>query len=426
MLAGALDADAVLATESVDALAQRVALPLRRLVQTTNVRMPRDGSLRCVPLLPSSELWAEAMHTMLGMSRAIGEAEAHASEWPALQDALPAAVFDARSSLALAREERAWHGGRSYRCDWHVSDCAPLVFWRLRQLYASARTASDAPPPRISLSPASLVHGVLFRAQWLGLAGAATSGRSGSSFWRSGDEMYVLKSLPLGEEALLRRMLPHWLQHVARAAEAAREQPRACVPSLLTQFCGLVHFRPSTAHQHGGTRCYVLMRSVFGRAVEQQYDLKGSSVNRRVGRAADGDVARKDSDFGDAERRRVVLGARRRAILLAQVERDVRFLEQFGLTDFSLLLGVRRADAADRRAGAVLADGERLSCGGWLGDDGAEVYYMAIIDVLTQYNLKKRGEHVIKSLRFDKEKISAQPPAPYRERFINFLSRIWV
>ena len=28
-------------------------------------------------------------------------------------------------------------------------------------------------------------------------------------------------------------------------------------------------------------------------------------------------------------------------------------LEQFGLTDFSLLLGVRRADAADRRAGAV-------------------------------------------------------------------------
>lgn len=49
------------------------------------------------------------------------------------------------------------------------------------------------------------------------------------------------------------------------------------------------------------------------------------------------------------------------------------------------------------------------------------VYYLGIIDILTPYNWVKRGEHFWKSLSQDKDRISAIPPQPYGDRFLNFM-----
>ena len=49
------------------------------------------------------------------------------------------------------------------------------------------------------------------------------------------------------------------------------------------------------------------------------------------------------------------------------------------------------------------------------------IYYLGIIDILTPYNWVKRGEHFWKGLSQDKDRISAIPPRPYGDRFLNFM-----
>lgn len=49
------------------------------------------------------------------------------------------------------------------------------------------------------------------------------------------------------------------------------------------------------------------------------------------------------------------------------------------------------------------------------------VLYMGIIDILQEYNLRKKLEHAYKSMQFDPVTISVVEPKLYAQRFINFL-----
>lgn len=51
------------------------------------------------------------------------------------------------------------------------------------------------------------------------------------------------------------------------------------------------------------------------------------------------------------------------------------------------------------------------------------VLYMGIIDILQEYNAKKKAEHACKSVKFDPVSISVVEPELYAERFINFLEQ---
>ncbi|CAK7357034.1 unnamed protein product [Dovyalis caffra] len=53
------------------------------------------------------------------------------------------------------------------------------------------------------------------------------------------------------------------------------------------------------------------------------------------------------------------------------------------------------------------------------------VLYMGIIDVLQEYNLKKKVEHACKSLKYDPMSISAVEPKLYAKRFLNFLHKVF-
>lgn len=53
------------------------------------------------------------------------------------------------------------------------------------------------------------------------------------------------------------------------------------------------------------------------------------------------------------------------------------------------------------------------------------VLYMGIIDILQEYNLKKKIEHAYKSLRYDPLSISVIEPKLYAKRFISFLERVF-
>ncbi|KAJ3098394.1 Phosphatidylinositol-4-phosphate 5-kinase [Phlyctochytrium planicorne] len=51
----------------------------------------------------------------------------------------------------------------------------------------------------------------------------------------------------------------------------------------------------------------------------------------------------------------------------------------------------------------------------------AEVYYIGIIDIFTQYSATKKLEHFFKSIAADSKKISAVNPMLYGRRFVNFM-----
>ena len=50
-----------------------------------------------------------------------------------------------------------------------------------------------------------------------------------------------------------------------------------------------------------------------------------------------------------------------------------------------------------------------------------EIYYIGIIDILTEYNTLKKFEFCYKSIRYCSNKMSCISPAKYQERFINYL-----
>ncbi|XP_062212143.1 phosphatidylinositol 4-phosphate 5-kinase 1-like isoform X2 [Phragmites australis] len=53
------------------------------------------------------------------------------------------------------------------------------------------------------------------------------------------------------------------------------------------------------------------------------------------------------------------------------------------------------------------------------------VLYLGIIDILQEYNMPKRVEHAVKSLKFDPLSISAVDPNSYSKRFVNFLETVF-
>ena len=87
---------------------------------------------------------------------------------------------------------------------------------------------------------------------------------------------------------------------------------------------------------------------------------------------------------------------------------------------------MRRAHDAPREDGAfalfeaAAAIGDRDS--GMLSAHGDEVYYMGIIDILQQYDLRKRGENALRRVYQPVGGISAVSPVDYARRFVEYMA----
>jgi len=152
---------------------------------------------------------------------------------------------------------------------------------------------------------------------------------------------------------------------------------------------------------------FVIMLSVFGGPVDEQYDLKGSKVARKVGGEANSLVARKDLDLKEE----LLLGNVAKRRILGTLERDTAWLQARNICDYSLLVGIVRRREPDAIEGS----------------DGKTFYYLGLIDTLTVYDLKKRGEHVYKSIALQNStEISAVDSVRYRMRLLRYLDSIIV
>ncbi|KAJ8442228.1 hypothetical protein Cgig2_005168 [Carnegiea gigantea] len=303
----------------------------------------------------------------------------------------------------------------------------------------------------------------------------SSPGKSGSCFYLTQDDRYIIKTCKKAEVMVLIRMLPKYYEHVSKYKN-----------TLVTKFFGVHCVKPI-----GGQKTrFIVMGNLFHSEyrIHKIFDLKGSSHGRSIDKPEgeiDETTTLKDLDLNFVFR----LQQSWFLELMRQVDKDCEFLETEKIMDYSLLIGLHfrddcyasdrgmsptgragkcqdkssprgdeifKSDTEDRhwimegkrpfiRLGANMpARAERLSrveCeagngpprtpnGNNIGGGGGEVFdvilYFGIIDILQDYDISKKLEHAYKSLQVDPISISAVDPKLYSKRFRDFMHRVFV
>lgn len=287
-------------------------------------------------------------------------------------------------------------------------DYAPNIFERIRRLYGV--TAQDYTK---SLGVEKIMQSLMIN-EFSSLEGQCSSGKSGSFFYYSDDGEYILKTLKRDEYLFFRKTLSDYYLHILKNPH-----------SLITRYFG---FHKIIVSKKSRKMIYfTVMGNVFryGKEISEVYDLKGSTYGRSTDSKLDSSVARKDLDFLKIHKT-ISLGVERKRLLLNQLDRDCEFLNNLGIIDYSLLLGIsekRHPEIYYNYDKTFIPFTERDE-GGMISSDGKYIYFMGIIDILTYYNTKKKIEHFIKSAIHSKISVSCAPPVFYAKRFITFLDTL--
>eukprot|EP01064_Diplonema_japonicum_P026819 TRINITY_DN3840_c6_g1_i1.p1 TRINITY_DN3840_c6_g1~~TRINITY_DN3840_c6_g1_i1.p1 ORF type:complete len:898 (+),score=186.15 TRINITY_DN3840_c6_g1_i1:149-2842(+) len=245
------------------------------------------------------------------------------------------------------------------------------------------------------------------------LLSVSSSGRSGAFFFASYDGQFILKTIDKSEGKILRRFLPAYYNHVMKYPS-----------TLLTRYFGL------HALGHGGDKMYFLVMNNVMQPPERfpiqlRYDLKGSTVNRTTPLdRRKNDVALKDLDF----KRKLEIDSELRRLLMNQIRADSGLLAGEKLNDYSLLIGIHTNECViDDEPSEEFAQEPffRKFEGGMLSGDKREIYFVGIIDLLTSFGLRKKGEYTVKSVWYRTGKVSCVPPDEYQERFVQYVESIF-
>jgi len=279
-------------------------------------------------------------------------------------------------------------------------------------------------------------------------------GKSGSKFYISYDKLYVLKTLT-GEEVeemhhLLKQYHPYIVERHGK--------------TLLPQYLAMYRLTVDNVEHY-----MVLMRNVFTGhlRVHRKYDLKGSTVDRE---ASDKEKAKKDPTLKDMDflndGAKIRIGDDAREKLLETLTADVEFLTKNAIMDYSLLLGIhdtKRAVEDEREAenededeedeeydsggsGVALTPPESPGAGrrqlqkkrsvadGMIdperdlyaipSQDGGEIYFLSLVDILTHYGVKKMTAKAAKTVKYGSsvDGISTAEPDQYSKRFLAFMA----
>lgn len=247
-----------------------------------------------------------------------------------------------------------------------------------------------------------------------------SSGKSGSFFFHTQDGKYMIKTIHRSEFDVLLETLPHYHAHLMKNPN-----------TLLNRFYGLHQLKCYDASRNlTSDLCVVVMNNVFDMAtpelIRTKFDLKGSTYGRVT---KERDVARgaakKDLNFL-AENVQLRLSPRNRTLLLAQTESDTAFLAKHNIIDYSMLIGVIDSRDDPQASGKRASSDQDLQTDPKAGTFIASVdeelhYYIGIIDTLTLFNTRKKGEFVVKRI-FEGKGVSCVPPDEYRDRFNNFIA----
>eukprot|EP00250_Pteridium_aquilinum_P018590 c24131_g1_i1 orf=442-2904(-) len=191
--------------------------------------------------------------------------------------------------------------------DFKWKDYCPVVFRHLRELFKI-----DTADYMLSICGNS------------GLRELSSPGKSGSVFYLSHDDRFMIKTMRKAEIKVLLGMLPNYYDHVQTYEN-----------TLITKFFGLHRIKPA-----GGQKVrFVVMGNMFCTElrIHRRFDLKGSSQGRSADKLEmDENTTLKDLDLDFVFR----LEPSWRQALLRQIQCDCKFLESECIMDYSLLLGL--------------------------------------------------------------------------------------
>ncbi|XP_028553432.1 phosphatidylinositol 4-phosphate 5-kinase 6 isoform X1 [Dendrobium catenatum] len=353
---------------------------------------------------------------------------------------LKAAAFDPKEKVwTRFPPEGSKHTPPHQCCDFRWKDYCPLVFRTLRKLF--------------NLDPGDYMISICGNDA---LRELSSPGKSGSFFYLTNDDKYMIKTMKKSEVKVLLRMLPAYYNHV-----------RTFENTLVTKFFGL-HCVKLTGAIQKKVR-FIIMGNLFCTeySIHKRFDLKGSSLGRTIDKPEeeiDEATILKDLDLNFIFR----LQRSWFQEFCRQLARDCDFLEQERIMDYSLLIGVHFRDVsisqetqeskkeATPRLSKIdmdqfLCDPTRLAAiklganmparvelivrnpegeSPLIGEPTGEFYdvilFFGIIDILQDYDLTKKLEHAYKSIQYDPTSISAVDPKQYSKRFRDFIYRAFV
>ncbi|XP_064613696.1 phosphatidylinositol 5-phosphate 4-kinase type-2 alpha-like isoform X2 [Liolophura sinensis] len=298
-------------------------------------------------------------------------------------------------------------------------------------------------------------------------------GRSGARMLSSQDGYYFIKTLVSEEVEQMHHILKQYHQHIVEVHAV----------TLLPQYLGMYRITVNDVETY-----LVVMRNVFSPrlTIHKKYDLKGSTVDRQASekeRAKDLPTF-KDNDFMK-DGASIEIGAAEKEKFMATLTKDVDFLSHLHLMDYSLIVGIHDCERAEQELQFALEQpplpvpGEEEHSGeaadevgeesnGVEGEDedGAEmygaptppdspltmspqpfngeidpkielyaiksspessrkeIYFLAMIDILTKYGVKKRTAQAAKTVKHGAgAEISTVRPDQYGRRFLDFISK---
>ncbi|XP_059244623.1 phosphatidylinositol 4-phosphate 5-kinase type-1 gamma isoform X2 [Mustela nigripes] len=250
-------------------------------------------------------------------------------------------------------------------------------------------------------------------------------GASGSLFYVTSDDEFIIKTVMHKEAEFLQKLLPGY-------------------------------------YMSGGKNIrVVVMNNVLPRVVKMhlKFDLKGSTYKRRASKKEKEKTlpTYKDLDFIQDMPEGLLLDADTFSALVKTLQRDCLVLESFKIMDYSLLLGVHNIDQQERERQAEgaqssadekrplgqkalystamesiqggAARGEAIESDDTMGGIPAVngrgerlLLHIGIIDILQSYRFIKKLEHTWKALVHDGDTVSVHRPSFYAERFFKFMS----
>ncbi|KAK7378063.1 hypothetical protein VNO80_03499 [Phaseolus coccineus] len=364
----------------------------------------------------------------------------------------PTASLDLKPS-AFDPKEKVWTRfppeGSKYTpphpsCDFKWKDYCPVVFRTLRKLFMV-----DPADYMLSLCGNDALREL------------SSPGKSGSFFYLTNDDRYMIKTMKKAEVKVLLRLLPAYYNHF-----------RDHKNTLLTKYYGL-HCVKLNGPIQKKVR-FIIMGNLFCSEfiTHRRYDLKGSSLGRTSDKP-ETEISEttilKDLDLNFLFQ----LEKSQFEDFCRQVDMDCEILEQEGIMDYSLLVGIFFKDISPE--GEIIPIQSRTPVGDLenegtphtssedtdqppsdlsrvmlgvnmpakvertvrrsgcelqlIGEPIGEFYNVAltfgIIDILQDYDISKKLEHAYKSIQYDPTSISAVDPIQYSRRFRDFILRVF-
>ncbi|XP_031155124.1 phosphatidylinositol 4-phosphate 5-kinase type-1 alpha-like isoform X2 [Sander lucioperca] len=277
-------------------------------------------------------------------------------------------------------------------------------------------------------------------------------GASGSLFYVSSDDEFIIKTVQHKEAEFLQKLLPGYFMNI-------NQNKRTLLPKFYGLYCV----------QAGGKNIrIVVMNNLLPRIIPMhlKYDLKGSTYKRRASPKEREKAVpiHKDLDFIQDLPDGLLLEADNYNALCKTIQRDCLLLQSFKIMDYSLLMGIHNMDQANRERsggnlgdsggseGAVTPDQRRpqaqksLYCTAMESIQGEArgkgvldsedhmggipsrntkgerlLIYIGIIDILQSYRFIKKLEHSWKALVHDGDTVSVHRPGFYADRFQQFM-----